>query len=69
MAIVSNGARVAGTGIAAHRFGPAAAEGFFHEFSGWVVFVVAFLLMLGVQRAIAWAFPAAPPQGAAAVAT
>ena len=28
VAIVSNGARVAGTGIAAHRFGPAAAEGF-----------------------------------------
>jgi exosortase len=67
VAIVSNGARVAGTGIAAHRFGPAAAEGFFHEFSGWVVFVVAFLLMLGVQRAIAWVFP--PPPRAAALAT
>jgi exosortase len=52
VAIVTNGFRVAGTGIAAHRFGPAAAEGFFHEFSGWMVFVAAFILMLAVQRAI-----------------
>ncbi|MEZ5317514.1 MAG: exosortase/archaeosortase family protein [Vicinamibacterales bacterium] len=52
IAIVANGARVAGTGIAAHYFGAAAAQGFFHEFSGWVVFVVAFALMLVVQQVI-----------------
>jgi exosortase len=52
VAIVTNGFRVAGTGIAAHRFGAAAAEGFFHEFSGWLVFLSAFVLMLAVQRAI-----------------
>jgi len=58
VAIVTNGFRVAGTGIAAHRFGPAAAEGFFHEFSGWLVFVSAFMLMLAVQRAIVRLAPA-----------
>jgi exosortase len=58
VAIVTNGFRVAGTGIAAHRFGPAAAEGFFHEFSGWMVFVAAFVLMLAVQRAIVRLAPA-----------
>lgn len=52
VAIISNGARVAGTGIAAHRWGPSVAQGFFHEFSGWVVFMVAFALMLGVQQVI-----------------
>ena len=52
--------RVAGTGIAAHHFGPAAAEGFFHEFSGWLVFVVAFLMMLGLQRLLVRAVP--PPR-------
>jgi len=52
VAIVANAARVAGTGIAASRFGAAAAEGFFHEFSGWVVFLVAFLLMMLLQRVI-----------------
>ncbi len=54
VAIAANGIRVAGTGIAAHYIGPAAAEGFFHEFSGWLVFIVAFLLLFAVQRAIAW---------------
>ena len=52
VAIVSNGARVAGTGIAAHHYGPQVAEGFFHEFSGWVVFMVAFALMLALQQLI-----------------
>jgi exosortase len=52
VAIVANGARVAGTGIAASYYGAAAAEGFFHEFSGWVIFVVAFVLILFVQRII-----------------
>ena len=52
VAIVANGARVAGTGIAAHWIGPAAAEGFLHEFSGWVVFVVAFTLILGIRKLV-----------------
>ena len=52
VAIISNGARVAGTGIAASKWGPSVAEGFFHEFSGWVVFMVAFALMLGLQQLI-----------------
>jgi exosortase len=50
IAIVSNGLRVAGTGIAAHYFGAAAAEGFFHTFSGWLLFGSAFLMLLGVVR-------------------
>jgi exosortase len=52
VAIIANGARVAGTGMAAQWYGPEAAQGFFHEFSGWVVFVVAFALMLAVHRVI-----------------
>ncbi|MFN8065230.1 MAG: exosortase A [Vicinamibacterales bacterium] len=59
IAIIANGGRVAGTGIAAHRFGPEAAQGFLHEFSGWMVFVVAFAMMLALQRLIVWM---APPQ-------
>jgi len=57
IAIFANGARVAGTGMAAHWYSPAAAEGFFHEFSGWALFVVAFVMMLAVQRLILWAAP------------
>jgi exosortase len=52
VAIISNAARVAGTGILAHYYGPSAAEGFFHEFSGWIVFIVAFVMILAIQRVI-----------------
>jgi exosortase A len=69
VAILSNGFRVAGTGIAAHHFGPAAAQGFFHEFSGWVVFVVAFALMLGIQRVIVWLVPPPAAHASTALAT
>ena len=58
VAIVTNGFRVAGTGIAAHQFGAAAAEGFFHEFSAWLVFVSAFALMLALQRVVVRVAPA-----------
>ncbi len=52
IAILANGARVAGTGMAAHWIGPQAAEGFFHEFSGWALFVVAFVMMLTIMKII-----------------
>jgi exosortase/archaeosortase family protein len=53
VAIAANAARVAGTGLLASYVGARAAEGFFHTFSGWLMFVVAFVLLLGAQRALA----------------
>jgi exosortase len=50
IAIIANAGRVAGTGLAAYWVSPAAADGFFHTFSGWLVFVVAFAGLLIVQR-------------------
>jgi exosortase len=50
IAILANAARVAGTGLAAEWVSPAAAEGFFHTFSGWLLFVVAFAALLLVQH-------------------
>jgi exosortase len=52
IAIVANAARVAGTGLASEWISPAAADGFFHTFSGWLMFVVAFGCLLLVQRAM-----------------
>lgn len=57
IAIAANAARVAGTGVAAYWIGPEAAQGFFHTFSGWLVFVMAFAVLLGVQRALAAGLP------------
>jgi exosortase len=51
IAVLTNGARVAGTGILSYHFGAAAAEGFFHEFSGWVIFVAA-LGLLGLEAGV-----------------
>jgi exosortase len=47
VAIAANAARVAGTGLAAAWVGPQAAQGFFHSFSGWLVFVAAFAALIG----------------------
>ena len=52
LAIIANGLRVAGTGIAAHHFGPDVAEGFFHTFSGWLVFITAFVMLAALLKLI-----------------
>lgn len=49
-AILSNAIRIMGAGLMAHHLGAGAAEGFLHEFSGWVVFLVALALMLCCHR-------------------
>jgi exosortase len=51
IAIITNAARVSGTGVLAHYYGTQVADGFFHEFSGWVVYIVAFLMLF----ALGWA--------------
>jgi exosortase len=66
IAIVANGARVAGTGIAAHYYGAQAAQGFFHTFSGWMVFVVALALLFLLTRALLRLVPPPPPMPALA---
>ena len=57
LAVLANGLRVAGTGIAAHFYGVAAAEGFLHTFSGWLVFVFTFIVLLVLHRLLRWKFP------------
>ena len=52
LAIISNGMRIMITAIMANYIGPKAAEGFMHEFSGWVIFVVATVLFLALHSAI-----------------
>jgi len=49
LAIVSNGTRVMITALMTNYIGPKAAEGFMHEFSGWVIFVVATALFLALH--------------------
>jgi exosortase D (VPLPA-CTERM-specific) len=48
VAIITNAARVIVTGILAHFWGAQVAEGFFHEFAGLMVFVLAMLILTGI---------------------
>src|SRR5690242_20709846 len=48
IAILTNAARVSGTGILSHYYGTGVADGFFHEFSGWAIYVVAFLMLFAI---------------------
>jgi exosortase len=66
IAIAANGLRVAGTGIAAHYMGDEAAQGFLHTFSGWLMFVAAFLMLFGFGYLLQRLAPSAPSDVAAA---
>jgi exosortase/archaeosortase family protein len=50
IAIFTNALRVSGTGVLARYYGTKVADGFFHSFSGWVIYIAAFLLLF----AFAW---------------
>ena len=50
--IIANAGRVILTGLVGQWFGMQYAQGFFHSFSGWVIFVVAFIGLWGVQSVL-----------------
>jgi exosortase len=50
IAIAANALRIMGTGLAGSYWSPDKAEGFFHEFSGWVIFVLSLLMLFGMHR-------------------
>jgi exosortase len=45
IAIITNAGRVSGTGVLAHYYGTQVADGFFHTFSGWVIYIAAFVML------------------------
>jgi exosortase len=50
IAVAANAFRIVGTGLLVQYWDPDKALGFFHEFSGWVIFVVSLVMLLIVQR-------------------
>jgi exosortase len=52
IAIVTNAIRIVVAGMFAHRLGPAYAEGFLHQASGWLIFVTALFLLLGLHELV-----------------
>jgi EpsI family protein len=61
--VAANGFRIFGTGLLVQYWDPDKAEGFFHTFSGWLIFVVALIMLFAVHRVISLIWksgPAAP---------
>jgi exosortase len=52
IAVTANVARIVGTGLCVQYWDPEKALGFFHEFSGWVMFVVSLVCLYLVHRAM-----------------
>jgi EpsI family protein len=52
IAILTNAARVSSTGILTYYYGKSMVEGFVHELSGWLVYVVALILLAIVNFVI-----------------
>jgi len=61
--ILANAGRVVITGLIAQWFGIEYAQGFFHTFSSWLVFVFAFACLLGIHRMIGLAQARRQTQG------
>lgn len=52
IAVVANSFRIVGTGLLVQYWDPDKAEGFFHAFSGWLIFVVSLLMLFALHRLI-----------------
>jgi len=55
IAIIANSARVTLTGVFS-EIDPSLAEGFFHEAEGWVIFVVALVILIAAHQLLNWVY-------------
>lgn len=65
LSILTNAFRVAAVGFLYPHFGPRVAEGFLHDFSGWLIFMVSLGLMVGVLLLLKRYLPDPPVEAAA----
>jgi exosortase D (VPLPA-CTERM-specific) len=60
IAVVANSFRIFGTGLLVQYWDPDKAEGFYHAFSGWLIFVVALIMLFAVHRVISLIWKSRP---------
>lgn len=58
IAVGANALRIVGTGLCVQYWDPSKGEGFFHEFSGWVMFLISLGFLYFVHRALQMVRPA-----------
>lgn len=54
IAVFANGLRIMGSGFLGEYWSPEKAEGFFHMFSGLLIFFVSFSLLVGCHAVMSW---------------
>ena len=54
IAVIANSLRIVGTGLLVQYWDPEKAQGFFHTFSGWLIFVVSLVLLFMLHQALQW---------------
>jgi len=54
IAVFANATRIMATGLTGLYWSPDKAQGFFHEFSGWLIFLLALSLLLAVHGLFRW---------------
>jgi exosortase/archaeosortase family protein len=52
IAVAANSLRIVGTGLLVQYWDPERAQGFFHEFSGWLIFVVSLVMLYLLHRVV-----------------
>jgi exosortase len=52
IAVFANSLRIVGTGLLVQYWDPEKAEGFFHLFSGWLIFVVSLLMLFVLHQGV-----------------
>lgn len=52
IAVAANSFRIVGTGLLVQYWDPEKAQGFFHEFSGWLIFVISLIMLYLLHQII-----------------
>lgn len=55
IAVAANGVRIMASGLLGEYWDATKAEGFFHLFSGWLIFVLSMALLVSLHSALRWA--------------
>jgi exosortase len=62
IAVAANSLRIVGTGLLIQYWDPERAQGFFHEFSGWLIFVASLVMLYLLHRIVRILWPAESPE-------
>ena len=63
IAVLANSLRIIGTGLLVQYWDPDKAQGFFHTFSGWLIFVVSLIMLFVLHRSLQWIWPKGESRG------